>query len=477
MRHASRALIILVAAVLGMATAPALAHDAPETPVATSLAAAAPPARYAGQSAAIAFTLTTGDPAAPLPGRDVAVERQQGGAWVPVGTVTTGADGAGTASVGVARSPADNVVRLTYAGDATYAGDEAVVAIPLLRRAGRLTVSGPGAVVDELSTPITLTWRADDGSGVAGRVTLQVAERVVTGKRKRRVQWPWRTAAVVTTDARGVATYTATPRVDTRWRAMAPALPWVAGGASGVYHLDNRPPGRPVRLPKRAPEPTRRLPVQPHAVGAGANPVVTALPDGVWRAMVGRTWHEGCPVGRAGLRLIRVNYWDYTGYRRRGEIVVADQVAAQVAAALADLYGHRIPLRAMVREDRFGWSGRLRGADDYKSMRAGNSSGFNCRGVVGNPRVRSPHSYGTAIDLNTWENPYHSAQGLVPNRWWQSRSHPRVAWRSRGHIVVRIMAGHGLRWTYGRGDTQHFDAVPAGASRPLVVRCAVPACD
>ena len=52
-------------------------------------------------------------------------------------------------------------------------------------------------------------------------------------------------------------------------------------------------------------------------------------------------------------------------------------------------------------------------------MASGNTSGFNCRGVVGNPGVASPHSYGRAIDLNTWENPYHSQQGIVPNTWWR----------------------------------------------------------
>jgi hypothetical protein len=30
---------------------------------------------------------------------------------------------------------------------------------------------------------------------------------------------------------------------------------------------------------------------------------------------------------------------------------------------------------------------------------------------------------------------------------------------------VAIMRRHGLRWTYGLGDTQHFDAVPRSASR------------
>ena len=148
-----------------------------------------------------------------------------------------------------------------------------------------------------------------------------------------------------------------------------------------------------------------------------------------------------------------------------------------MAGALSEMYARKLPIRAMHRVDRFGWSARLQGADDYASMAAGNTSAFNCRQVVGNPYARSPHSSGRSLDLNTWENPYRSAQGLVPNAWWQSRSHPRVAWRSRTHAVVRIMARHGLRWTYGHGDTQHFDATasgrvtyPTGCSRTVVCK-------
>ncbi|MDH2413983.1 M15 family metallopeptidase [Nocardioides sp. CER19] len=472
-----RVVVGLIAVVLGMSSAPAWSAD-PAAPAVSVLTATAPPPTYAGQPASIGFTLTTGDPATPLAGQPVTVERQRAGAWQPVGTVTTDAAGAGRATVAASRTPADNTVRLSFAGDETHAAAQVLVVIPLRRRTSRVTVTGPGRVVDEQSTRVRVAWRADSGEAVSGRVTLQVAERqVVTRKGKRVVQWRWRTAAVLLTDAQGVATYTSTPRADTRWRAIAPTLPWVTGASSGVYALDNRPPGPPVRLPGRAPTPKRRLPVQPHAVGAGPHAVVTSVPDDVWRSMVGRTWHSGCPVGRTALRLIRVNYWDYTGYRRRGEIVVAASVAAQVAAAFSDLYSHRLPLRSMVREDRFGWSGRLHGADDYKSMQAGNTSGFNCRGVVGNPRTLSPHSYGTAIDLNTWENPYRSRQGTVPNRWWQRHSHPRVAWRSSAHVVVRIMASHGLHWTYGLGDTQHFDAVPPGASRPIVVACGLRVCE
>ena len=174
--------------------------------------------------------------------------------------------------------------------------------------------------------------------------------------------------------------------------------------------------------------------------------------------MTGRTWHQGCPVGRSSLRYLQINYWDYRGYRRRGELVAHASAIGKMAGALAEMYRKKLPIRAMYRVDRFGWSSRVHGGDDYRSMAAGNTSAFNCRDVVGRPGVRSPHAYGRSLDLNTWENPYRSRQGTVPNTWWMGHSHPRVAWRSRSHAVVQLMARHGLRWTYGNGDTQHFDA-------------------
>ncbi len=178
--------------------------------------------------------------------------------------------------------------------------------------------------------------------------------------------------------------------------------------------------------------------------------------------MTGRSWHDGCPVGRSGLRLLRVNYWGYDGYRYRGELVARHRRGRQHGpGAHRDVPG-RFPIRAMYRVDRFGWSARLQGADDYRSMAAGNTSAFNCRWVVNNPGVRSPHAYGRALDVNTWENPYRSATGLVPNAWWAGRSHPRVAWRSRSHAVVRLFVRHGFGWTYGTGDSQHFDATVGG---------------
>jgi hypothetical protein len=272
------------------------------------------------------------------------------------------------------------------------------------------------------------------------------------------------------TGSDGRAQITIRPRTDTMWRAQVRRLDWVFGDTSNRHRINNLPPGIPVQLPSAAPKPRINLPDQPHAVGAGPNAHISPVPARVWNQMTGRTWHQGCPVGRSSLRYLRINYWDYRGYRRRGELVAHASAIGKMAGALAEMYRKKLPIRAMYRVDRFGWSSRVHGGDDYRSMAAGNTSAFNCRDVVGKPGVRSPHSYGRSLDLNTWENPYRSRQGTVPNTWWMGHSHPRVAWRSRSHAVVRVMARHGLRWTYGNGDTQHFDAY--GSSGRLAARYA-----
>jgi hypothetical protein len=178
----------------------------------------------------------------------------------------------------------------------------------------------------------------------------------------------------------------------------------------------------------------------------------------VWSSMTGRSWRAGCPVGRDKLRLVRVNYWGFDGYRHRGELVVHASIAGKTARAFSDLYRNRVSIRAMYRIDRFGYSQRLRGADDYESMAKDNTSGFNCRQVVGRPNVRSPHAFGRSIDINPFENPFRYAPGKwVPNTWWSTRSVGTYAWTRRSDLVPRIMTRNGFRWTYGNSDAHHFD--------------------
>ena len=191
------------------------------------------------------------------------------------------------------------------------------------------------------------------------------------------------------------------------WRAVGSAGRWWLADTSNDVRIDNVPPTAPVAYPAAAPRPAG-TPAQGARQGAGANAGDHRHHRPVWRSMVGRSWHRGCPVGRCGLRLLRINYWGFDGYRYRGEMVLSTAVGHRAAAALRDMYNRRFPIRRMYRVDRFGWSKRLRGANDYASMRADNTSAFNCRSVVNKPGVRSPHARGRAVDINTWENPYRS---------------------------------------------------------------------
>lgn len=438
--------LLLCSLVLG-APLPASAADEPPPPAPTVTTLAAP-SGHAGDVVELDVLVAT-DAAVPVVGAVVEVQRQVAGVWQSLATVAT--DDAGQASVPVTlrRRAADNLFRAAYAGDAAYSPSQsAEVRARLLRWASEVRLAGPGSVVDERSLTLRVRWLTSSGLPVPGVVRFYR-------------RYPGRDfvhAGTVRTDASGRASFSATPRLDTAWYARGLGQDWVVGDASRAIRVDNLPPGVPVDLPAAAPAPRIALPPQPRATRPGAAPVVTRIPDGIWSQMTGASWHRGCPVGRGDLRLLRINYWDYAGYRRRGELVAHERAVGRMAAALTEMYDRKLPIRAMYRIDRFGWSSRLRGGNDYASMAAGNTSAFNCRDVVNRPGRRSPHSWGFSLDVNTWENPYRSATGLVPNAWWMYRSHPRVAWRSHDHAVVRVMARHGLRWTYGNGDTQHFDA-------------------
>jgi hypothetical protein len=422
------------------------------------------PARYADTDSPLDIAVTPADATGVPDGSPVVVERRVDGTWQVIATPTTVA-GHATTPATLARDASDNVFRASYAGDATYAASSSdPVRVALKVRGSRIGLGGPDQVVDEKTVTLKVYWRTASGIPVPGKVNLY-----------RRSGKKWVRYASGATGDDGRTTFTLKPRTDSRWQVRGLRKDWVAGATSTSHAVDNLPPGVPVKLPKGAPSPRIRLPKQPHGVGAGPNAVISTVPTVVWNQMTGITWHRGCPVGRSGLRYLKINYWDYQGYRRRGEMVVATGAVGQVSRALADMYRAKLPIRSMYRVDRFGYSSRVRGGDDHRSMAAGNTSGFNCRDVVNRPGVRSPHSYGRAIDINTWENPYRSQTGLVPNSWWMSRSHPRVAWRSSRHAVVRIMRSNNIRWTYGNGDTQHFDAATSGGRVVVAPGCALPA--
>jgi len=172
------------------------------------------------------------------------------------------------------------------------------------------------------------------------------------------------------------------------------------------------------------------------------------------RRMVGTSWHRGCPVALAELRLVTATYWGFDKRAHTGRIVVHRDVAADVLAVLRRLYAARFPIRRMVPVDAYGGS-------DYRSIEADNTSAFNCRYVDGTTRW-SEHAYGRAIDLNPIENPYVTSSGTTSHpasRRYLRRAPYRPGMAVEGGAVVRAFDavgwGWGGRWS-GARDYQHF---------------------
>jgi hypothetical protein len=193
--------------------------------------------------------------------------------------------------------------------------------------------------------------------------------------------------------------------------------------------------------------------------------VVAPVPDALWNRMTGYSWTPGCPVGRSSLRLVSVNFWGFDGKRSRGDVVVNRSVASQAAAAFSGLYDLRFRIRQMRPMDStWGRNPKGPGADDYAAMEADNTSAFNCRYVGGEEASKrwSNHAYGTAIDVNDFENPYLAADGTVyPDPWWAHRRSPAPGvFSSSSSPAVRAFTSQGLRWggLWAQPDYQHFDA-------------------
>ncbi len=162
------------------------------------------------------------------------------------------------------------------------------------------------------------------------------------------------------------------------------------------------------------------------------------------------SYRTGCPVPPAGLRTIRVSYWDFRGRPQEGAIVVARRRAADVVSVFRTLWDAGFPIRRLRPVSAFG------GSDDA-SMAADNTSGFNCRFVGGTSRW-SLHAYGEAIDVNPVENPYVQGARVSPpaGRAFRDRTRVRKGMAVEGGVLVRAFASVGWKWGASFGDYQHF---------------------
>jgi hypothetical protein len=171
----------------------------------------------------------------------------------------------------------------------------------------------------------------------------------------------------------------------------------------------------------------------------------------------GSSWRPGCPVGLGKLRLVRVTHRGFDGDVHRGRLVVHRRYDEEIVAVMRRLFRIGFPIRRVELIDRYG-------ADDRRSMRADNTSAFNCRVVAGTNRW-SMHAYGKAIDINPVENPYVSGAHVSPpaGEPYADRSRDAKGMIHAGDEVVEAFRERaGWRWAGawagGTRDYQHFSA-------------------
>lgn len=126
---------------------------------------------------------------------------------------------------------------------------------------------------------------------------------------------------------------------------------------------------------------------------------VEGISDAVFARMDGNSYGPDCTVSLDDLRYVRTLYVDAAGVSHVGELVVNASVADEVRDIFRELYDKGFPIRQMRLVDDYGGS-------DEDSCSDGNTSAFNYRNIPGTS-VISNHSFGLAIDVNTFENPYY----------------------------------------------------------------------
>ncbi|MGH3386602.1 MAG: M15 family metallopeptidase [Nocardioidaceae bacterium] len=175
----------------------------------------------------------------------------------------------------------------------------------------------------------------------------------------------------------------------------------------------------------------------------------------VTRTSLGRTYRSGCPVGPSSLRRLRLVYRDWYGDATAGDLVVHRNVVGDIRRVFEDAHEAKFNVRRIRPMSAYG-------GDDIRAMEDDNTSAFNCRKVTGNPYRLSQHSYGNAIDINTFENPYVTSSRVYPegSETYLNRGNYRKGMLMSWNSIPRRMRAEGWPWgaRWSNPDYQHFSS-------------------
>lgn len=156
------------------------------------------------------------------------------------------------------------------------------------------------------------------------------------------------------------------------------------------------------------------------------------IPDTIWNAMVGKSWHANlnCPSGncrcpkRQDLTYLKIPYKDISGKEQIGEMITSKRSGEEILRVFSKLFDADFRIFRMDLVHKYN-------GNDNASMFANNTSAFNCRLTSSGSRL-SDHSSGEAIDVNPLQNPYVRNDVVLPRAGFAFRKpsvHKRDSWR------------------------------------------------
>ena len=195
---------------------------------------------------------------------------------------------------------------------------------------------------------------------------------------------------------------------------------------------------------------------------ADYNYSISDINENIEKSMiVGNSHKKNCPIELKDLRYINLNYIDFKGNTKVGELIVHKDVSKEIVEIFKKLYEIKYPIYKMELISNYN-------GNDYNSIEANNTSAYNCRNIEGTYKW-SRHAFGKAIDINPIQNPYISKKGNISHKEsliFEKRIHTNLsnsndkAMILKDDIVVKMFKKYG--WVWGGDwktikDYQHFD--------------------
>lgn len=165
------------------------------------------------------------------------------------------------------------------------------------------------------------------------------------------------------------------------------------------------------------------------------------------------TFRPKCPVTLDQLSYVTMSFWGFDHERHTGEMIVNASVAEQIVGVFKQLYQARFPIEEM----------RVVRRDEVHAPPTGDTnvtSSFECRQVTLGT-TWSQHSYGLAVDINPFDNPYWRGDIVAPElaSAYLDRTWSRPGMILEGDVVTSafdaIGWGWGGRWNSLK-DWMHF---------------------